>query len=64
LQTGLKSDAGLKVREEKLERSYDSGMIGFVERWSRKKAIERRKKSGNTSRSKWRICKRHSNHSK
>lgn len=43
LRTGLKGEAGLKVHEEHVDRSYDSGMIGFVERWSQKKAIGRRK---------------------
>ena len=36
LRTGLKGEAGLKVHEEHVDRSYDSGMIGFVERWSKK----------------------------
>ena len=61
LRNGLKSDAGLKVREEKLNRSYDSGMIGFMERWSKKKTIERKKKNPKTSRSKWRLQRRNSN---
>jgi hypothetical protein len=39
----LKGKAGLKVQEEHVDRSYDSGMIGFVERWSKKKAIDRNK---------------------
>ena len=34
---------GLKVREEQIDRAYSSGMIGFLERWSRKKAIDRKK---------------------
>lgn len=61
LRKGLKGEAGLKVREEKLDRSYDSGMIGFMERWSRKKAIERRKKNSKTIRSKWRFLRRDPN---
>ena len=63
LRNGLKSDAGLKVREEKLNRSYHSGMIGFMERWSQKKAIERRKKNPKTLGSKWRLYRRKSNQS-
>jgi len=43
LRTGLKGQAGLKVHEEHIDRSYDSGMIGFVQRWSQKKAIKRRR---------------------
>ena len=41
LRTGLKGKAGLKVHQEHIDRSYDSGMIGFVERWSKKKSISR-----------------------
>jgi hypothetical protein len=55
LRTGLRGQAGLKVHEEKIDRSYESGMISFVERWSRKKAIDRQKSSGKTSRFKWRL---------
>jgi len=43
LRTGLKGKAGLKVHEEHVDRSYDSGMIGFAQRWSQKKAIKRRR---------------------
>ena len=41
LRTGLKGEAGLKVHQEQIDRSYDSGMIGFMERWSKKKTISR-----------------------
>jgi hypothetical protein len=43
LRTGLKGQAGLRVQEEHVDRSYNSGMIGFAQRWSQKKAITRRK---------------------
>jgi hypothetical protein len=49
LRAGLSGQAGLKVHEEHIDRSYRSGMISFVERWSRKKIIERRKRSNNSS---------------
>jgi len=49
LRTGLRGQAGLKVQEEHIDRSYRSGMISFVERWSRKKSIEQRKQSGNSA---------------
>jgi hypothetical protein len=56
LRNGLKGRAGLKVHEEHLDRSYHSGTISFVERWSRKKTIERRKKKGDwNSHFKWRL---------
>jgi hypothetical protein len=34
---------GIKVREEHITRAYNSGMIGFLERWSRKKGIQQQK---------------------
>jgi len=43
LRTGLKGKAGLDVHEEHVDRSYDSGMIGFAQRWSQKKAIKSRR---------------------
>jgi len=49
LRTGLKGKAGLKVHAEHVDRSYDSGMIGFVERWSQKKAIDRSKRDPGSS---------------
>jgi hypothetical protein len=58
LRTGLRGKAGLKVHEEHVDRSYDSGMIGFVERWSRKKNIDRRKNSRQASRFNWRLLRR------
>jgi hypothetical protein len=60
LRTGLRGKAGLKVHEEHVDRSYESGMIGFVERWSRKKAIDRQKNSGKVSRFNWRLLRRKS----
>ena len=38
---------GLKIREEKVDRAYESGMIGFLERWSRKKYFQQKLKNGN-----------------
>jgi len=58
LRAGLRGKAGLKVHEEKVDRSYESGMISFVERWSKKKAIDRQKHSGRTSRFKWALRRR------
>ncbi|MEE4600825.1 MAG: hypothetical protein V2J65_06060 [Desulfobacteraceae bacterium] len=46
LRMAIQEGGGLKVREEQIDRAYSSGMIGFFERWSRKKAINRQKKSG------------------
>ena len=43
LRRALKGEQGIIVTEEKLDRNYASGTMGFFERWSRKKAIHRRK---------------------
>ena len=45
LRSAVQGRDGLKVREEQIDRAYGSGMIGFFERWSKKKTIERLKKS-------------------
>ena len=45
LRMAIQGRDGLKVREEQIDRAYKSGMIGFFERWSKKKAIDRQKKS-------------------
>ena len=49
LRTGLKGKAGLDVHEEHVDRSYDSGMMGFAQRWSKKKAIDRRRNDPGSS---------------
>ena len=44
LRKAMEGYDGLKIREENIDRAYESGMIGFVERWSRKKFIQTRLK--------------------
>ena len=44
LRSAMEGAEGLSVREEKLERAYEAGMIGFLDRWSRKKALHKKKK--------------------
>ena len=44
LKAAMTGKAGLQVREEKVDRAYASGMIGFIERWSNRKDLQRRKK--------------------
>ena len=44
LRTAMQGGRGLKVREEKVDRAYDSGMMGFFERWSKKKELDTRRK--------------------
>ena len=43
LRAAIQGRDGLKVKEERIDRAYNSGMIGFFERWSKKKAIDRQK---------------------
>lgn len=43
LREALRQSDGIQVREEKLDRAYAAGMVGFLERWSRKKELHRRK---------------------
>jgi hypothetical protein len=49
LRTALKGPAGLAAEEEVADRAYASGLIGFFERWSKKKAIRRNIKEGKES---------------
>ncbi|MDO9565404.1 MAG: hypothetical protein Q7J15_01470 [Candidatus Desulfaltia sp.] len=42
LRSAMKELGGLKVREELVDRAYESGMIGFLGRWSQKKVLNRR----------------------
>jgi hypothetical protein len=44
----MKELGGLKVREEFVDRAYESGMIGFLDRWSKKKDLSRRIKEQST----------------
>ena len=41
LQAALRSPEGLKLQEEKVDQAYEHGLIGKLERWSRKKLIRR-----------------------
>ena len=44
LRLAMKGKAGLKIQETNLDRAHDAGMVGFLERWSRKKDIQRKLK--------------------
>jgi len=44
LRSAMEGAEGLAVREEKLERAHEAGMIGFFDRWSRKKALHKKKR--------------------
>mmetsp|Transcript_998 Transcript_998/g.755 ORF Transcript_998/g.755 Transcript_998/m.755 type:complete len:89 (+) Transcript_998:449-715(+) len=39
----MTGEGRLKIREEIIDRAYQSGMIGFFERWSKKKAVHKDK---------------------
>ena len=45
LRAAMEKNEGLHVREEYVDRAYDSGMIGFLDRWSRKKKLHRQRKT-------------------
>lgn len=39
LQAAMRSPEGLKLQEEKVDQAYEHGLIGKLDRWSRKKLI-------------------------
>jgi len=45
LRIAMESIKGLDVREEAVDRAYESGMIGFLERWLKKKSFRQKKKA-------------------
>jgi hypothetical protein len=47
LRSAIEGTGGLKVREEIIDRAYQSGRINFLERWSKKKALKRKLKEKN-----------------
>ena len=46
LRSAMAGGDGLGVREESVDRAYAAGMIGFFQRWSRKKDLRRRQDAG------------------
>lgn len=52
LRAAVAETGGLEIREEKVDRAYSAGLIGFFERWSRKKELERQRKEGDAVRKK------------
>lgn len=49
LKTAMEGKAGLKLKEELVDKAYDSGGIGFFERWVRKKDIKTKIKKGESN---------------
>jgi len=50
LATALEGNDGLKAQEEFVDRAYTSGVISFLERWSQKKELSRKKKEKRSGR--------------
>jgi len=46
LRMAIQNPAGLKVREEIVDRAYESKKISFIERWSKRKYISKIRKRG------------------
>ena len=46
LRTAVSNKDGLVVHEEKVDRAYAAGAIGFLERWSRRKSLHQQRKGG------------------
>ena len=44
LRKAMADKDGIAVRQEMVDRAYESGRVGFFERWSRKKALNAQKK--------------------
>lgn len=44
LKTAVQQADGLRVEEERVDRAYQSGNISFLERWSKKKTLDRRRR--------------------
>ncbi len=44
LRQAMQSQAGIGVREAAVDRAYESGSLGFLERWAKKKALQQRRK--------------------
>ena len=49
LRTAVSQEQGLVVHEEKVDRAYAAGTIGFFERWSRRKSLHHQKKKSKKS---------------
>ena len=44
LREAITGPEGIQVKKEQVKRAHSSGTISFVERWARKKALEKKKK--------------------
>jgi len=53
LRTALNGEHGVAVHEERLARAYETGSIGFLQRWAQRKTLQRRKKVDTLWRAFW-----------
>ncbi len=52
IQAAMKGAEGLKLEEKRIDRAYECGLIGTLERWSKKKLIRRKIEEQNNQREK------------
>ncbi len=52
LRTAMQGKTGAQVREEKVDRAYAAGRMGFFERWSRKKALQQKRDAADVAKKK------------
>ena len=50
LKSALAGTGGLNLREELIDRAYEAGAISFLERWSQKKELRRKRKNQTSAR--------------
>jgi hypothetical protein len=41
IQAAMRGKKGLELQEERVDRAYEYGLIGLMQRWSRKKLIRK-----------------------
>jgi len=44
LRAAMQGSGGETVEEERVDRAYAAGAMGFLDRWSRKKSLDRKRK--------------------
>ncbi|MBW2367481.1 MAG: hypothetical protein JRH15_06320 [Deltaproteobacteria bacterium] len=49
LRAAMSRPSGIGVREEMVDRAYDSGLMNFFQRWSKKKTFFRRRRRAEKS---------------
>lgn len=49
LRRAIGGAGGNRLREESVDRAYEAGVIGFLDRWSRKKSLYLERKKGTST---------------